>query len=510
MQSCLLRYKTLLLFYALVFTAACRQNQLRPELQEGKDLAQIHCSSCHMLPEPELLDQKTWTGHVLPAMAPSLGIGVWSGTQYFKSPGNNSGISIADWTKIVNYYAKTAPRALIPAHRPTPLLTDWAGFVVKIPAAKHKADAATTLLTFDTISKTIYSGDALSSVLEQWNKNLQLRRAIKTVSPAVGALFSKGTGPGEAETVTLTSIGSLQALDIPNGSVDNMSAGLPHSNKKTIARGLFRPVQTSVADFNKDGLDDYAICSFGHNRGGLDLFTQQKDGTYKRSVIREVPGAEQVITGDFNHDGWTDLMVLFAQADEGIWLFLNNKQGGFSSRNILRFPSVYGSSSFQLLDFNKDGKPDILYTCGDNADYSMILKPFHGVYIYTNEGDFSFKKSWFYPVNGCTKAIAADFRHSGQPDIAAIAFYADQKNGAKESFIYFRQDKPMKFSAHAIPVSGYGRWLTMAVADYDLDGDDDILLGSFSIPFITGRSVPTGHETKNPFIVLENQYISKK
>jgi len=49
----------------------------------------------------------------------------------------------------------------------------------------------------------------------------------------------------------------------------------------------------------------------------------------------------------------------------------------------------------------------------------------------------------------------------------------------------------------------------MTVADYDQDGDDDILLGSFSIPYITGKNANKLRETKNPFIVLENTLISK-
>ena len=75
-------------------------------------------------------------------------------------------------------------------------------------------------------------------------------------------------------------------------------------------------------------------------------------------------------------------------------MFLNDKKGGFTSTNLLRFPPVYGSSSFQLVDFNNDGKPDILYTSGDNSDYSKVLKSFHGVYIFLNQGDFKFKQCY--------------------------------------------------------------------------------------------------------------------
>jgi hypothetical protein len=40
----------------------------------GKTLAGIHCQRCHMLPDPSLLDARTWQNSVLPAMGPRLGI----------------------------------------------------------------------------------------------------------------------------------------------------------------------------------------------------------------------------------------------------------------------------------------------------------------------------------------------------------------------------------------------------------------------------------------------------
>lgn len=81
------------------------------------------------------------------------------------------------------------------------------------------------------------------------------------------------------------------------------------------------------------------------------------------------------------------------------------------------FPPVYGSSYFELADFNKDGFEDIVYTCGDNADYSPVLKPYHGVYIFINDGKNNFKQAFFFSINGCYKAIPRDFDGDGKPDI---------------------------------------------------------------------------------------------
>ena len=69
-----------------------------------------------------------------------------------------------------------------------------------------------------------------------------------------------------------------------------------------------------------------------------------------------------------------DILALMSQGDEKIILLLNQGDFNFRINTILSFPPVYGSSYFDVADFNHDGKFDILYTNGDNADYSMILK----------------------------------------------------------------------------------------------------------------------------------------
>src|SRR5205809_8022260 len=43
-------------------------------ISKGEKLAYQYCQGCHMLPDPALLDAKTWEEGVLPAMGPNLGI----------------------------------------------------------------------------------------------------------------------------------------------------------------------------------------------------------------------------------------------------------------------------------------------------------------------------------------------------------------------------------------------------------------------------------------------------
>src|SRR3954454_20275531 len=55
------------------------RNRLHPEIsdesiQRGEILAKSFCQSCHLFPEPALLDATTWEKGVLPHMGPRLGI----------------------------------------------------------------------------------------------------------------------------------------------------------------------------------------------------------------------------------------------------------------------------------------------------------------------------------------------------------------------------------------------------------------------------------------------------
>ena len=43
-------------------------------IEKGEALAKTYCQSCHMLPDPSLLDTKSWEKGVLPEMGPRLGI----------------------------------------------------------------------------------------------------------------------------------------------------------------------------------------------------------------------------------------------------------------------------------------------------------------------------------------------------------------------------------------------------------------------------------------------------
>lgn len=504
-------YSLLLLLFvsaivgSTLFTGCKGKKAFEPSgdtIVDGKQLVQKYCVKCHEEPDPGLLPKAVWKFHTLPDMAHYLGISTYFSTNYYKKEGDTSGASLLEWQAIQAYYQKAAPKVLLRPKGQTPLIDDWAGFTLKTPATNTIINR-TTMVAVNAATRKLYTCDALKLTLKEWDSNLKPRDVAQLPSPAMSGTFvsdDKGAQQG-----VFSCIGQMAPADFPNGNVVMVSLDGKTQPVKpaSLADDLNRPVQTLSGDFNKDGLNDFVILAQGHFSGGVYLLQQNADHTYSQTSISKRPGAIQAVIGDFNKDGWPDVMVLYGAGDEGLWMYLNDQKGGFTSRNLLHFPPTYGSSSFQLADINHDGKPDLIYTSGYNFKDSRVLKPYHGLYIFTNEGDWKFKQAYHYPIDGCTKAIAADFDGDGDLDIATIAFFADLKGNPAESFIYFEQDKPMSFKPHAIPVSKYGRWMSMDVADINNDGKPDIILGNYAEGMAIQEIKPFWGQNL-PFIVLEN------
>jgi len=480
-------------------------NELADGTEEGYRLAKQHCSSCHLFVNAKTLNRNSWLNKVLPGMASRLGIGVFGRNDYINNPDYGSGqISFENWMKIVNYYARNSPMEIAPATTAQKPVKEWRNFTLKKPVRSIFPSARTTLASFDTATRSIFTSDGNTNKLYRWNKNLALTDSANIGSAAVSAFYS--TDSAGRQRATFSTLGTMMANDISEGKllVFDLDKNLATASD-TLATKLPRPLYSGAADFNNDNRTDWLVCGFGHLKGGLYWLEASANGHFIKHTIVDAPGAIQAVVQDFNKDGWMDMMVLFAHDDESIRLFTNNKNGTFSSKKLLTFLPVAGSSSFQLVDMNNDGKKDILYTNGDNSDYSPVLKSFHGMHIYLNKGGENFEHSYFYPINGCTKAIAADFDEDGDLDIATIAFFADFKNNPAEKFIYFQQEKNMEFVPYSPPIEKSGRWICMDAADYDGDGDLDIILGNFARGFVIIQDYQPDWDDSSPFIVLQNE-----
>jgi VCBS repeat protein len=471
-------------------------------IKAGKKLAVQYCGSCHQLPDPSLLDTKTWETGVLPGMAPRLGIFEYNFHQYPSSIHDpNVGrsyypsqpvISFEQWQNIIDYFTATSPDSLLPAKKSLPIRMSDKLFKAIQPSFIYPKPA-TTFVKLEP-NHQIITSDVVQQKIFFFNAALQLTDSIN-ITGAVADVVE------DSDKYILCNTGILSPNNGKFGSIQSLSVA-DKSHIDILSDSLMRPVQLTKTDLNKDGKTDFLVCEFGNLKGALS-WLENKDTGYVRHVIRAVPGAIHAYINDYNHDGLPDVWALFAQGDEGIFLFTDKGNGDFDTKQVLQFPPSYGSSSFELDDFNKDGFADIVYTCGDNADYSPVLKPYHGIYIFLNDGKNNFTQKYFYPINGCYKAIAKDFDDDGDLDIATISFFADYTHQPEEGFVYLKNEGDFKFQPYSLPEAKYGRWLTMDTGDIDGDGKIDLVLANFSaIPSMIKNEIDW---TKQPeFLLLRN------
>lgn len=438
---------------------------LSDSLTKGKKLAQTYCTSCHLFTEPALLDKNTWVKSVLPNMALRLGIRNLADP----APPNDSiyptkaVLAKKDWNLIVKYFEHEAP-AQLPMPEIKEESTLFSFFSQPLTLSEHQFPQ-TTMVKCDPNSSHFFIGDAHQQ-LYFTNGRFQLINRSATTSPAVDMDFPKGKSP------RLLCIGSIAPSDQKQGELLTLD-GNPNSLK---LQQLARPVSLTRGDLNGDGQDDLVICSFGNNQGRLSWY--ENGDASKEHLLSTLPGIRNAEIHDFDGDKQNDLIVMRAQAQEAVSIYYNRGQGGFEEKVVLQFPPVYGLSHFETADFNGDGHLDLLLSNGDNWDYSAILKPYHGVRVFLNDGKNQFKQTYFYPLYGTSKAVARDFDQDGDLDIAAIAFYANLEQ-PEYGFVYLQNEGNLTFTSQISPEAATGKWLCMEAGDFDRDGDEDIVLGSY-------------------------------
>jgi hypothetical protein len=468
----------------LIFTACLsKQKDLN-----GKELAEKYCTTCHLFPSPSILPSRTWENEVLPNMGPRLGM-TYHGPTYYDFSYNNMPemMDQQDWEKIVLYYRDSSeteiPYPITSTLEPNHLFNPTIFSYDSVPSS------LITMISFDNHNENVLIGDGKTSSLVTLDINGNILKNEDQESPPVQVTIK------DTLTYVLT-IGSLDPSD--------EATGILHINNESID-SLRRPVNFIIKDINQDDYDDLLICNFGNTIGDLSWYKNLKNGSYLKKVIHPFPGAIKVDFTNMDDDDESEIIALFAQEHEKImiWKLKNNV---FIEKKVLQFHPGFGFVDFQLKDIDNDGDKDIITCNGDNADYSQVLKNYHGVRIFLNMGDMNFQETYFHPIHGGSKLEVEDFDLDGNLDILVISNFGNLKNENFKSVHYLRNDGHMQFKTQYIHNLPNYRWQTMNVSDFDKDGDLDVFIGGFHLNIGPPESNIT-NENNISWVKLENNTL---
>lgn len=495
-----------IIFLIVGFAVSCSS----PPEKKATALYNSQCAACHVLPAINDLPKHIWKNGVLPDMAARMGIKD-STVNPFKNVSfreqhailksgiypNRPSLTLEDWNLLKNYIISLAPDSLPSSTN----LNDY-NKLNQFTSNPIKLDSTSgtfiTFLKFDKESRSIITGD-LNGDLVNYNFIRDQAHTLMKTGNAITAYSKKD------KYTFITNTGNLNPSEIANGYIQIKTG----DTLEQLPMVLHRPIHTVVQDLNKDGENELVVSEFGNFTGSLSILEKKKGEEYQKEILLNQPGSIRTIVKDMNADGKDDLITLTAQGRENITILFQNDNLKFSAESVINFSPVYGTSWFELIDYDGDGDDDIVTVHGDNADKSYVHKPYHGFRIHINDGTNHFVEKFFFPLNGATRVVANDFDEDGDIDFGIVATFPDYINSPQSSFVYLenKNSDSFKFQPFTFPDAILGRWLLMDQGDVDNDGDQDIILSSFTYSFTPVPKIISSlwKESKVDLMVLENK-----
>ena len=242
----------------------------------------------------------------------------------------------------------------------------------------------------------------------------------------------------------------------------------------------------SIGDINNDKRQDIFIG--GAKRQSGRLFIQEPDGSFlsvqekvfAQNVLRE---ATCSLFFDTNGDGWQDLLVGYGgnefSSGKNIrpQLYLNHK-GVFKQSEIAFDESIEGNlASIDAVDFDDDGDLDLVLLSDQMPDnFGKTTKS----YILFNDGSGHFTNvtSEFAPsleFHGNLKDIkVVDLNQDGKKDVVAVGHWTP-------IFIFINDGKQLQLLTKTGLEQTHGWWNHVEMADFDDDGDLDMICGNWGL-----------------------------
>jgi hypothetical protein len=321
--------------------------------------------------------------------------------------------------------------------------------------------------------------------------------AAWAATPGVTALVGDFNADGHTD---IALVGGAGWATIPvaasNGDGSFTVTNLPVTN---FAAWAATPGVTALTgDFNGDGRTDIALVG-GAGWATIPVATSNGDGSFtvtnspaaNFAAWAATPGVK-VLTGDFNGDGRTDIALVGGAGWATIPVATSNGDGSFTVTNlpVSNFAGWAATPGVNVLtgDFNGDGRTDIALTGGAGwATIPVATSNGGGSFTVTNLPVSNFA-GW--AATPGVKALTGDFSGDGRTDIALTGA------AGWATIPVATSNGDGSFTVTNLPVSNFAGWaatpgVKILTGDFDGDGRTDIALtggaGWATIPVATSN-----------------------
>jgi Tfp pilus assembly protein PilF len=214
--------------------------------------------------------------------------------------------------------------------------------------------------------------------------------------------------------------GDLDLLVTGKGDASQNELWRNNGNKTftnwTKQAGLEGALPTSSATLS-DLNNDRAVDLITAGSGAPTIYTNRREGPFSASVLyatsEKLSSTNSVSTLDFNKDGWMDLLVT-QEGAPGVSLW-RNIEGNSFERVALPTKDITRATAAIPVDFDNDGWIDIATVVETAKGYALR--------VFRNLGTEGFRdisselKLEQIELGGPASLLAADFTHSGAPDL---------------------------------------------------------------------------------------------
>ncbi|MEO8663214.1 MAG: VCBS repeat-containing protein [Bryobacteraceae bacterium] len=181
-----------------------------------------------------------------------------------------------------------------------------------------------------------------------------------------------------------------------------------------------------------------------------------------------VPAGNLLVTGDFNGDGWLDIVSVVRSQGSGAWylaVFANDGSGHFNRGTTMSLNAEFVPFAITAADFDRDGRLDVAIL-GNGPNGSQVLVALHRTASFF---------TYAIPIasNGFSLS-AGDFTGDAFPDLL-VTTYGNAQEFINPGNGIFDQARPVATLTIGVPL----------IADLNSDGNLDFALWS------TGSQYPS-------------------